>query len=282
MSSNNIPKASVIIAFYNNIKALKLVLRALEAQSIADFEVVIADDGSNSTTVKQLEALQQNSHLQIQHVWHEDKGFRKNRCLNLAVQAAKTEYLIFIDGDCVPQTHFVEDHLSEAQLGRCLNGRRADLSPQMTRKLFASTKPASFVSDNFAFILFTYLLGQGKNIEKGFRISSNTLRRYLQKSNKGIVGCNFSLYKKDLLSINGFDQRYEAAGTGEDSDVEFRLRLKGVAIHPLFYKATQVHLYHQELPRSTINDELYKQVRSQKAYWTHFGIKKVSLINGAI
>ncbi|WP_221075306.1 glycosyltransferase [Agarivorans aestuarii] len=276
MSKNNVLKASVVIAFYNNIKALKLVLRALETQSIADFEVVIADDGSNSTTVEQLEMLQQNSHLQIQHVWHEDKGFRKNRCLNLAVQAAKNEYLIFIDGDCVPQTHFVEDHLSEAQLGRCLNGRRADLSPQMTRKLFDSTKPASFVRDNFAFIIFTYLLGQGKNIEKGFRISSNTLRRYLQKSNKGIVGCNFSLFKKDLLSINGFDQRYEAAGTGEDSDVEFRLRLKGIVIHPLFYKATQVHLYHQELPRSTKNDFLFKKIQQERQAWTTFGIVKSS------
>ncbi|MEE1676023.1 glycosyltransferase [Agarivorans aestuarii] len=274
MSKHNIPKASVIIAFYNNIKALSLVIRALEAQSITDFEVVIADDGSNNTSLEQLKTLQQSSPLQIQHVWHEDKGFRKNRCLNLAVQAAKAEYLIFIDGDCVPQTHFVEDHLSESQLGRCLNGRRADLSPQMTRKLFASTKPASFVSDNFAFILFTYLLGQGKNIEKGFRISSNTLRRYLQKSNKGIVGCNFSLFKKDLLSINGFDQRYEAAGTGEDSDVEFRLRLKGIVIHPLFYKATQVHLYHQELPRSDDNDALFKKVKKQQQAWTEFGIVK--------
>ncbi|MPW31305.1 glycosyltransferase [Agarivorans sp. B2Z047] len=272
MSKNNVLKASVVIAFYNNIKALKLVIRALETQSIADFEVVIADDGSNSTTVEQLEVLQQNSHLQIQHVWHEDKGFRKNRCLNLAVQAAKNEYLIFIDGDCVPQTHFVEDHLSEAQLGRCLNGRRADLSPKMTQILFKTNQPAHFVKSHLWQLLWNYVRGGGKNIEKGIRIPSDKIRKYLQKKNKGIVGCNFSLHKSDLLSINGFDKRYEAAGTGEDSDVEYRLRLVGIEIHPLFYKATQVHIYHSELPRSSENDALFTKIKAEKKAWTEFGI----------
>ncbi|UPW18543.1 glycosyltransferase [Agarivorans sp. TSD2052] len=274
MSSNSAPKASVVVAFYNNIKALKLVLSALEAQSMTDFEVVIADDGSNDASVEQLEALQQHSALQIQHVWHEDKGFRKNRCLNLAVQAAQAEYLIFIDGDCVPQTYFVEDHLSEAQLGRCLNGRRADLSPQMTQQLQLTQHPANFVQSHFWPLVWGYILGRGKNIEKGIRIPSNKIRRYLQKTNKGIVGCNFSLHKADLLGINGFDERYEAAGTGEDSDPEFRLRLLGIDIHPLFYKATQVHIYHQELPRSSENDALFKAVKQQQQAWTEFGIRQ--------
>ena len=37
--------ASVIISVYNNIEALRLVLKSLELQSVTDFEVIIADDG---------------------------------------------------------------------------------------------------------------------------------------------------------------------------------------------------------------------------------------------
>ena len=40
-------KTSVIAAFYNNIKYLKLVLAGFERQTEKDFELIIADDGSS-------------------------------------------------------------------------------------------------------------------------------------------------------------------------------------------------------------------------------------------
>lgn len=266
--------ASIIIAFYNNIEALKLVFKALEKQTENNFEVIIADDGSKSEIVKELNALSEQSPLNIQHLWQEDIGFRKNRCLNKAVQASRSDYLIFIDGDCIPQCNFIEDHLSEAEEGVCLNGRRADLSDKMSLLLRESDNPAQFISQNSYKLLFDYLFGNGKNIEKGFRITNSSLRKIIQKKNKGLVGCNFSLFKQDLLNINGFDERYEAPGIGEDSDIDFRLGIAGVVIKPLFYKATQVHLHHKELPRSDINSDLFQQVQRKGDSWTNFGIVK--------
>ena len=40
-------KASVIISFYNRLDYLKLVLAGFERQTFRDFEIIIADDGSN-------------------------------------------------------------------------------------------------------------------------------------------------------------------------------------------------------------------------------------------
>tara|TARA_R110001583_G_scaffold9945_5_gene46333 strand:+ start:11146 stop:11976 length:831 start_codon:yes stop_codon:yes gene_type:complete len=267
-------KASIIIAFYNNIQALTLVFSALEKQTENNFEVIIADDGSNDETLQAFSELSKKSKLNILHVWQPDSGFRKNRCLNKAIQASQSDYLIFIDGDCIPQSHFIEDHLSEAQQGICLNGRRADLSDKMTQLLRQSESPAQFIAENRYKLLYDYLLGNGKNIEKGFRITHPKLRKIIQKKNKGLVGCNFSLFKKDLLKVNGFDERYEAPGIGEDSDIDFRLCVEGIIIKPLFYKATQVHLYHKILPRSDVNEALFQQVKNEKKAWTDFGIIK--------
>ena len=92
-------KATVIISFYEKFEYLKLVLAGLERQSFQNFEIVIADDGSKQETVTKIEEFASNFSIDIIHVWHEDKGFRKNKILNRAIKVANSDYLIFIDGD---------------------------------------------------------------------------------------------------------------------------------------------------------------------------------------
>ena len=71
-------KASLILSFYNNLEYFKLVLAGLETQSEKDFEIIIADDGSSEEIVREIKFLVEKSRLKLIHIWHEDKGFRKN------------------------------------------------------------------------------------------------------------------------------------------------------------------------------------------------------------
>ena len=48
------PVASVIIAVYNHFEWLRLILDALRMQTEKNFEVIIADDGSNEETVENI------------------------------------------------------------------------------------------------------------------------------------------------------------------------------------------------------------------------------------
>ena len=74
------PQATVIIAFYNNFSYLSLVLAAFETQNFTDFEIIIADDGSNEPIVKRVNELIKKSQLFIRHAWQEDRGcFFKER-----------------------------------------------------------------------------------------------------------------------------------------------------------------------------------------------------------
>ncbi len=43
-------KVSLVIAYYKNITALKIILKALENQSQKDFEIIIAEDDNNTIT----------------------------------------------------------------------------------------------------------------------------------------------------------------------------------------------------------------------------------------
>jgi GT2 family glycosyltransferase len=73
------------------------------------------------------------------------------------------------------------------------------------------------------------------------------LQHLFSKSNSSIVGCNFSLYRDDLLAINGFDEAYHSPGIGEDSDLELRLRNNGVRMKSNKLVAIQYHLYHPRM-----------------------------------
>jgi glycosyltransferase involved in cell wall biosynthesis len=48
---------TLIISFYNRIDYLKLVFAGLEIQTFKNFEVIIADDGSDENVIKELNYL---------------------------------------------------------------------------------------------------------------------------------------------------------------------------------------------------------------------------------
>ena len=76
---------AVSIAFYNNTKFLDLTLTAFSRQTMLDFEIIICDDGSKPEAVAHLQAELEKLSIPAKHLWHEDKGFRKNRILNWGI-----------------------------------------------------------------------------------------------------------------------------------------------------------------------------------------------------
>ena len=265
--------ASVIISFYKNIKYLKLVLSGFERQSERDFEIIIADDGSESTVGNQIEELSRVISFPVSQVWQEDKGFRKNKILNRAIDSSNSDYIIFVDGDCVPHFKFVEEHLTNCERGFCLTGRRVNLSQKFTDKLKEGNVKKGYLEKKLHLMILDGLFGKSNYVEKGFYVKNNFLRKIFNEKKRGLLGCNFSLFKKDLLSINGFDERYEAPSIGEDSDIQFRLELNGVKIKSLNNIAVQYHLYHKLQPRLQKNLDLFNQIKSENIFFTKHGIK---------
>lgn len=264
--------AAVIIAFYNNIDYLKLVLAGFERQTTKNFELIIADDGSSEDIVKEIESISKNYSFHIKHIWQEDKGFRKNRILNQAILAAESDYLIFIDGDCIPHSSFVEEHIDYRSKHFCLTGRRVNLSEKITGLLTEKNVREGFLEKHSILLIEDGLFGKSYDVEKGFYFKNSLIRKFFNKKSRGLLGCNFSIHKDDLLMINGFDERYEAPSIGEDSDVQFRLELLKIKIRSLNNIAVQYHLYHKIQKRLQKNLDLFEEVKKSGIAVTSFGI----------
>lgn len=240
------PKASVIVAFYNNLEFLELVLAGFQRQNFRSFEVVIADDGSTQSVVNELETLKKNYEFPIRHVWHEDNGWRKNIILNKAVEIAEGNYLIFIDADCIPHQSFVNDHWQSRKRGSFQAGRRVHLSPRINQKLDVSeVKSGCLEKPSRYFIDSLKSRPKTKNAEKAIRIPSSILRSLVNQRKKKLLGCNMSMFKEDLLTLNGFDERYLHPGTGEDVDLNLRAVNAGFEIKSLQWSAIQYHIWHK-------------------------------------
>lgn len=267
-------KASVIISFYNRIDYLKLVLAGLERQTLRDFEIIIADDGSNEKTVDEVERLSKQIPYPLIHVWHEDKGFRKNKILNTAIASSNSTYLIFIDGDCVPHKEFVKEHINYSSIRKCLTGRRVNLSRKITNTLTIEKIKHGYLENNLHTLVFDGLFGKSDSVERGFYFKNKFVRELLNRKKRGLLGCNFSLHKKDMLAINGFDERYELPSIGEDSDVQYRLELLNVEIVSLGNIAVQYHLYHKLQERPQKNLDLFTEIKKNQLFFTPFGIEK--------
>ncbi len=265
-------RTSVIISFYQKLDYLKLLLAGFSVQTVGDFEIIIADDGSSPSVVDEIRDLTKSYPFPLTHVWHEDRGFRKNRILNRAIVAAQGEYIIFVDGDCIPHPRFVEEHVKNAAPNIVLTGRRVNMSQKMTDVLTPENIKAGYLQKQFWRLLMDGLTGSSTYVEKGVYIRNQRLAGIFNRKKRGLIGCNFSLHKSALLEVNGFDERYEAPSIGEDSDIQFRLELAGKKICSVNLQAVQYHLYHKLQDRAQVNLDLFETVKQEKRAFTPFGI----------
>ena len=129
-------KCSIIISVYKDTDSLDLILESLSKQTVVPDEVIISEDG-NSVEMAEYVSVAKNKYnkLDITHLFQEDIGWRKNKALNRAIVASKYEYLIFIDGDCVPYDNFIEWHLKLAEKNNVLCGRRSEPGDVITNKI---------------------------------------------------------------------------------------------------------------------------------------------------
>ncbi len=262
------------IAFYNNMRMLDLTLASVSRQNFRQFLTVICDDGSSPDVVARLHRLIDTLDLPVLHLWHEDKGFRKNRIMNWGIQLCQTDLMVFIDQDCLIHPEFINEHFTSRQPHSVLCGRRMDLTPWVSKNLTPEKVRAGFIEKNLWWILPTGLYMKDNNGSKGLHFQNPWLRQMANRKARGIVGCNFSVWRKDLIEINGFDFRYEGPGTGEDSDIEFRLKLNGVKMQAFCNTAVQYHVYHKLLVRPNANEQLFATIQKENQAVTRFGIKQ--------
>jgi glycosyltransferase involved in cell wall biosynthesis len=237
------PPLSLVIAVYNRPDVLRLLVAALARQTVRDAEVIFADDGSGEEVARVIADAKASLPFAVQHLWHEDRGWRKNVMLNAAVRTARSDYLVFIDADCLPHARFLEDHLRARAQRTVLCGRRVEMSRRWSEHLTLERVASGAFEHLGADVWLDGVRGRALRVEDGLRLPV-PMARLLHGRRGGLLGSNFSLHRDDLARINGFDELYDGPGCGEDSDIEFRLRLDGVRMQALRHSAIQYHVWH--------------------------------------
>lgn len=82
-------RLSVIVTTYNHPRWLEHVLWGFAAQTFTDFELLVADDGSDAPTGELIERMRADLPYPVRHVWHAKDGFRKCTILNAAIAKAE-------------------------------------------------------------------------------------------------------------------------------------------------------------------------------------------------
>ncbi len=234
-------RLSVIVSTYNKPHFLERVLWGYAVQTDRDFELVVADDGSGPETAELIRRVRAESKMDIVHVWHEDRGFRKTEILNRAIVASRGDYLLFTDGDCIPRRDVVEVHRALARPGRYLAGGYLKLPAGVSERIGVDDVTSGRVSE------LRWLWARGwRPGRRALRLVRSpklaALFDRITPTAAHFHGNNASTWREAILRVNGFEGKMGYGGL--DRALGYRLENAGVRGMQIRHRAVALHLHH--------------------------------------
>lgn len=265
---------SVIISTFESPAWLEKTLWGYRSQTHADFDVLVADDGSGAETARVIERMRRTSRLRIRHLWHPHDGFRKCRILNRAIVESRSEYLIFTDGDCVPRADFVGTHAALARRGRALSGGCIRLSLEASRALAEQDVFSGRCMRGEWLRAHAVTSFRGRLKLGAADVMAGSILDGLTTTRATFNGHNSSVWRADALRVNGFDERMTYGGL--DREFGERLVNAGVRFRQVRHRAICLHLAHRRPYASdeswSRNDAIRSRTRRERVAWTPYGI----------
>lgn len=228
------PIISVIIPVWNSERRIVMALEALARQTAPRdlFEVIVVDNGSSDGTA---DAARRFDFAQVLS----EPIPSSYRSRNRGLAAARGEYVLFTDGDCVPDPDWIEQALATIR-------EMPDLGVVGGEVALFREDGAGAIASSYE---KTHTFNQKGNVEiGGFCITANWLCR-----------------RDDLLAIGGFDAGLLSAG---DSECSRRMVAAG---HRLTY-APRMIVRHPT--RASIRELIRKRRRVTGGRWNADGLSK--------
>jgi glycosyltransferase involved in cell wall biosynthesis len=227
-------RISIVIVTYNRPLLVQQTVRSLLNQSVQPFEILVIDDGSNPPL--KITADFQNFKL-IR--FDKEKGLSKSR--NFGINAAKGEYVAFLDDDTVVSQHWLE----AVQKGIASGG---DVLGGPLRPLYKANPPSWWTEKDFG-----YMAGVG-NI-------------YGQR----IWGANMIFEKNVFYKIGFFDSRLgRKKGKLLSCEEDKLIKKARLCCHYLFLPEAEV-LHVVQSKRMTLNYIIR---------WNYYEGKSNKILNG--
>jgi len=228
---------ALIVNTYQKPRHLELVLASIAAQTGVDgrFEVIISDDGSTDGTAAVVHDFAAQAGFPVRLTSHPHDGFRLARTRNAGGRLTASDYLLFLDGDCILPRDHVAAYLERRRPGRALLGYCARL-PEATSERLDTTTIATTDLTALA------PASERRLLAKRFRKAwwHATLRH---PSKPRLAGGNCGMWRRDFEAVNGCDERFVGWGQ-EDDDLGLRLRTAGVRLESILDRTWSLHVWH--------------------------------------
>jgi len=194
------PLISIIIPTHNSESTIKSCLSSLVYQSIPreQYEIIVVDDGSNDNTVPIAKESGVDSVIITEPCF-------QGKARNIGAKNSKSEFLAFIDSDCVAKKDWIKSILTELNKSEAVTGPIENGNPQ--NKIAWSE----------------YLIEFGGWDE----FQPRSLVRFLP-------GCNQAIIKKIFTKAGGFTE------IPSSEDVLFGESLREVGINPIFEPSIRI------------------------------------------
>ena len=235
-------RIAVILSTFDQPGHLWRALAGYRRQARPPDELLVADDGSGEATRAAVREFGAQVPFPVRHCRHDHDGWRKNAIVNRAIAAARADYIILSDGDCIPRADFIAAHERNARPGRFLSGGDYRLPENVSAGVT--------IED----ILSGALFRLDRLRELGLPAGSKTLKLTagarlgalldrLNVSSARWGGSNASTWREALLRVNGLDERFSFPGK---DDVEMGARLRHLGLRPrhVRHQAVCLHLFH--------------------------------------
>jgi glycosyltransferase involved in cell wall biosynthesis len=240
---------SLIVSTYNRADALAAVLRSLSRQTDRGFELLVADDGSDTATARVVTEWSARMPVPLKHIWHPDRGFRLAEIRNRALRASAGSYCVFLDGDCIARPDFVAAHRRLAEPGWFVTGNRILLSHELTERILRD----GLEPEQWGFANWITARAQRKvnRFAPLLDLRLGNLRKFHARRWRGARGSNMAFWRSDIDKVDGFDAAFSGWGR-EDSDIFIRLIRGGVLRKDGRFATGVLHLWHPEADRARI------------------------------
>ena len=251
-------RARVIVTTYNQVPYLRIALRGYLRQTTRDFRLAIADDGSGPETRAFVEGFAREAAghgLEVEHVWHEDLGFRRAAVLNAAVRAHRGEgLLVFTDADCIPPATFVERHLAVHEPLSFHVGGGIRLAEEVSATITGADVDAG---------RHERLATPEDRRDLARRARKSRLGMLFRRRNRPkILGLNVGMDRALFEDLNGFDENFVGYGL-EDSDLRDRAmrHQPRPRVKVLYGTNDVIHLWHPSSPGGREANRAYYSTR---------------------
>jgi len=228
---------ALIVNTYQKPRHLGLVLASIAAQTGVDgrFEVIVSDDGSTDGTAALVRDFAAQARFPVRLTSQPHDGFRLARTRNAGARLTASDYLLFLDGDCILPSDHVAAYLSRRRPGRALLGYCARLPEDTSAHLREET------------LATTDLTGLAPASER--RLLAKRFRKawwhaaLRHPSKPRLAGGNCGIWRHDFEAVNGCDERFVGWGQ-EDDDLGLRLRAAGVRLESILDRTWSLHVWH--------------------------------------